>query len=302
MSARTKAYLYILIAIIIWAVAGPVIKYSLGFLDTITFLTIRFGLTSLILVPYWLWNERHKKHLFPPLTTSDWILLVISGLMATTIQLTLLFWGFEKTSAIEGTLISSVAPIFVALAGHHFLNEKITRREQIGMTIALVGTFIVVGLPKNITNLWGNILVLLANAAWVAEAILTKKLLRHNLSPLFLTMFSFFIGFLSITPIYFLTSSYRLTPSSLSINSIFGLAYMTLLSGIAAYWLFLKGQKSIETSEANTFIYLQPLFATPLGFLWLHEEININFLLGGLVVAVGVILAMIKSHRPNHRQ
>ncbi len=291
MPARARAYIFILIAIVIWAIAGPVIKYSLNYLDTITFLTIRFGLTSLILVPFWLWTERHKKHLFPKLKINDWILLIVSGLMATTIQLTLLFFGFERTTAIEGTLISSIAPIFIALAGHHFLKDHITKREQIGMIIALIGTLIVVGLPKNISNLWGNILVLLANAAWVVEAILTKKLLRHNLSPLFLTMFSFLIGFLSITPIYFLSNHQPITNNI----SWFGLAYMTIFSGIIAYWLFLKGQKTIETSEANTFIYLQPLIATPIGFFWLHEAITWNFLLGGSVVALGVYLAMRRS-------
>ncbi len=294
MKIRTRAYLYILIAIIIWGIAGPVIKYSLDYLDTITFLTIRFALTSLILVPFWLWTERHKKHLFPELNWQDWLTLIISGLMASTVQLTLLFWGFERTTSIEGTLISSVAPIFIALAGHHFLKEKITRREQIGMTIALLGTLVVVGLPKNITNFWGNILVLLANAAWVAEAILIKKLLRHNLSPLFLTMFFFFVGFLSITPIYFLSNHQPIT------NNIpwLGLIYMTIFSGIIAYWLFLKGQKTIEASEANVFMYLQPLIATPIGFFWLHEAITWNFLLGGLVIALGVGLAMLKSRHP----
>lgn len=297
MPARTRAYLYILISIIIWAFAGPIIKYTLGYLDTITFLTFRFGLTSVFLVPFWLWTTRREHHLFPHLEMWDWVTLVVSGLMATTIQLTLLFWGFERTTAIEGTLISSVAPIFIALAGHHFLGDRITRREQVGMTIALIGTLVIVGLPQSMTSLWGNILVLLANLAWVAEAILTKKLLRHNLSPLFLTTFSFFIGFLSMTPIYFLNhKSYIL--NQLSFGGVLGFLYMVIFSGIIAYWLFLKGQKTIETSEANLFLYLQPLFATPLGYFWLHEKITWSFLLGGLVVAAGVILA---SVRPKSR-
>ena len=293
MSARHRAYLYILISIIIWSISGPVIKFTLGYLDTITFLTFRFGLTSAILVPYWIWKTRNEHHIFPKLEIWDWITLITSGLMATTIQLTLLFWGFERTTAIEGTLISSVAPLFIALAGHHFLGDKVTRREQIGMTIALIGTLIIVGIPKNITSLWGNILVLLANLAWVIEAILTKKLLRHNFSPLFLTMFSFLVGFLSMTPIYFLYhKSYIL--NQLSFGGILGFLYMVIFSGIIAYWLFLKGQKTIEASEANLFLYLQPLIATPIGYFWLHESITWSFLFGGLVVGLGVSLAFLR--------
>ena len=114
MPARARAYIFILIAIIIWAIAGPVIKYSLNYLDTITFLTIRFGLTSLILVPFWLWTERHKKHLFPKLKINDWILLIVSGLMATTIQLTLLFLALKGLQQSRARLFL-LLPLYLLL-------------------------------------------------------------------------------------------------------------------------------------------------------------------------------------------
>ena len=288
MSARNRAYIYILIAIILWGIAGPVIKYTLGYFDTVTFLTIRFGLTSLILVPFWIWTERHKKHLFPELNWRDWTILIIYSVTATTLELGLLFLGFAHTSAIEATLIFSTTPILIALAGYYFLKEHITKKERVGMFVAFIGTIIVVFGPVS-GNLIGNLFVLLANVAKIVEVILLKKLLRHNLSPLFLTMFSFFVGFLTITPIYFFSNH---APINLSINGLLGLTYMILFSGIIAYWLFLKGQKTIEVSEANMFTYLQPLITTPLAFFWLGESLSWNFLIGGAVVALGVGLAM----------
>ena len=214
--------------------------------------------------------------------------------MATTIQLGLLFFGFERTTAIEGTLISSMAPIFVALAGHYFLGDHITIRERVGMIIALIGTFIIVGLPNNITSILGNVLVLLANLAWTVEAILSKKLLRHNLSPLFLTTFFFLVGFISITPIYFFTNHYELSTINIPLAGWLGFTYMVFLSGIVAYSLFYKGQKTIEASEANMFTYLQPLFATPLAYFWLHEPITPIFVVGATITAVGVFVASLK--------
>ena len=245
MSPRNKAYLNILTAVVIWGVAGVVIKSTLNYLDTVTFLTYRFGLTSLVLVPIWFWQERSRLHLFPKLEKRDWVLVTITGLCSTTIQLMLLFLGFEKTTAIEGTLISSVAPIFVALAGHHFLGDKITRREQVGMIIALTGTLIVVGLPRTISNIWGNILVLAANLVWTTEAVLSKKLLRLNLEPFFLTTAFFLVGFVSILPIYLLTVKSSLLTIVIPPIGWFGFLYMVFLSGMLAYTLFYKGQKTI---------------------------------------------------------
>ncbi len=297
MPARTRAYVYILISVAIWGVAGVVIKSTLHYLDTITFLTLRFGLTSLILVPTWLWQERNRLHLFPKLSKRDWGWLAVTGLCSTTIQLLLTFWGFERTTAIEGTLISSMAPIFVALAGHHFLKDRITKIEQIGMFIALVGTLMVVGLPKNMTNVWGNLLVLMANLVWTAEAILSKKLLRLNLEPFFLTTAFFLIGFITMLPIYLLSNHQPIT--TLPLIGWFGFLYMVFLSGMLAYTLFYKGQKTIEASEANTFMYLQPLFATPVAYFWLKESVSTSFILGGLVVTVGVLIATLKLRRPD---
>lgn len=72
---------------------------------------------------------------------------------------------------------------------------------------------------------------------------------------------------------------------------------MALLSGGLAYWLYNKGEKTIESSEANIFNYLQPLFAIPVGYLWLGEAITIPFIVGSLVIAAGVLLAQTKFHR-----
>ena len=276
-----------------------VIKSTLNYLDTVTFLTYRFGLTSLVLVPIWFWQERSRLHLFPKLEKRDWVLVTITGLCSTTIQLMLLFFGFEKTTAIEGTLISSVAPIFVALAGHHFLGDKITRREQVGMIIALTGTLIVVGLPRTISNIWGNILVLAANLVWTTEAVLSKKLLRLNLEPFFLTTAFFLVGFVSILPIYLLTVKSSLLTIVIPPIGWFGFLYMVFLSGMLAYTLFYKGQKTIEASEANTFIYLQPVIATPVAFFWLKESVEKSFWLGGALITAGVLLATLKLRRPN---
>lgn len=290
MSARNKAYINILAAVAIWGVAGVVIKSTLNYLDTITFLTFRFGLTSLVLVPFML-----KK--IPKLNKENWFILIITGLCSTTIQLLLLFWGFERTTAIEGTLISSMAPVFVALAGHHFLGDKITKKEQLGLFIALIGTLIVVGLPKNMTNIWGNVLILIANLVWATEAILSKKLLRLNLEPFFMTTAFFLIGFISILPIYLLSNHQPIT--NLPLMGWLGFFYMVFISGMLAYTLFYKGQKTIEASEANTLMYLQPIFATPIAYFWLKESIDFNFVLGSLIVATGVLIATLKLRRPN---
>lgn len=293
MSARTRAYLLLLIAVAIWGFAGPVIKFTLGYFDPIVFLTYRFGLTSLILVPLlFIWQPRFWRNL-SRFTPKDWFYLIICGLTGTTLQLLLLFWGFNLTSAIDASLISSASPILSTLAAWLFLKDRITIREKIGIAIACVGSIIIVFQPLS-GSLAGNLLVVAADIVWVVYLILSKKLLRHQLSPLLITTSNFFIGFLSMSIIFFFSRSMNYEPITNNLSAHLGVIYMAIFSGALAYFLFQRAQKSIETSEANVFTYLMPIFATPLAYFWLHEPITSPFLVGAAVIAAGVTISEIK--------
>ena len=76
-----------------------------------------------------------------------------------------------------------------------------------------------------------------------------------------------------------------------------GVWYMALISGTLAYALWIRGQKSIEISEAGVFAYLVPIFAAPLAVLWLGETITTPFIIGSVVVAIGVYIAETKKKR-----
>ena len=52
MKPAKKAYLYLLLAAIIWGVAGPVIKIGLDDLSYDVFLTGRFLISALIAIPF----------------------------------------------------------------------------------------------------------------------------------------------------------------------------------------------------------------------------------------------------------
>ncbi len=293
MSARIRAYILLFIAVAIWGFAGPVIKFTLGYFDPIVFLTYRFLLTSLILVPLLFILEPRFWLKLSPFTPRDWFFLVICGLTGTSLQLLLLFWGFNLTSAIDASLISSASPILSTLAAWLFLKDRITLREKIGIAIAFIGSIIIVFQPLA-GSLAGNLLVVAADVVWVVYLILSKKLLRHQLSPLLITTSNFFIGFLSMSVVLFFFRPPLYSLLSTPYPAHLGVIYMALISGALAYFLFQRAQKSIETSEANVFTYLMPLFSTPLAYFWLKEPITLPFIVGAVIVAAGVTISEVK--------
>ena len=297
---RLRSYIYLVIVAAIWGVAGPVIKFTLRELPPFTFLTYRFFITSLFLVPIMI----ASKEKFPKDSKKNLILLVLS-LLGTTVNLGFRFVGLKFTSVLDQTFISGTGPIFIIFASSIFLKDRITKREKIGILITFLGTIFIIIRPLiengflNYNNLFGNILILLANVSWMGYVIISKKQLRQKVSPLAMAVSNFFVGFITLLPLAVLenhgTKNLVLAISNISFSTQLGVFYMAIISGALAYYLFQLGQKSIESSEAAIFSYLQPLFSTPLAIIWLKEEINSSFIISVIIIVMGIIIAQYKK-------
>lgn len=298
--ARTKAYIFLFIATAIWGIAGPIAKFTLGGIEPLLFLVYRFGISSLIAIIF-----LPKLTFRFPKDRKTLIYLFVSTTFQTTIGLSLLFFGLKNTTVLDMTLITLIAPLLAAESGVRFLHEKITTREKIGMGIALLGTLFTVIEPLTSgvgdgVRTSGNALILLYLLSTIVPAILTKKLLRAGVKAVTLTSLEFLTGFITLLPFALLTYGYSetiTTVSSLDLKYHLGVLFMALFSGSLAYTLFNKAQKTIEVGEAAVFSYLYPLFATPLAVLWLGEKVSYQYVVGAIVIAIGVIIAEIKRTR-----
>lgn len=293
---RVKSYILLLIVAAIWGVAGPVIKYTLPDFPPMIFLTYRFFISSILMLPI-VWVMKPK---FPK-SKREIVMLTIAGLMGSSINLGFTFFGFDRTSVLDVTVIGNTAPIFVVLGGMLFLKEKVTKKEILGIIITFIGTIIVIFEPMfndglfNISSLTGNLLMVIANITWVIYIIISKKELRHKVDIMLMTTYMFVLGFLSTLPFAIMETkgivNLLLTISLAPLNAHLGVWYMAVISGSLAYFLYQEGQKKIEASEATLFGYLSPLFAAPLAVFWLKEEVTLPFIVGTAVVIVGVFIA-----------
>ena len=297
-SPRAKAYALLLITTAIWGVAGPVIKFTVGYLPPFIFLLYRFGIAAIF--GLFLLTRYTKNHW--PVKTSDAVWVVLYCFLASTVSLTLLFLGYEQTTALDGSVINALYPIMVSTVGVAFLHEHVTNREKIGMAVATLGTLAVIFEPC--ASITGNLFIVASLLVGVVLAVMAKLLLRHLTHFDFvLTQLSFIVGFLTILPITFYLydfSTLYLALSTAPLSAHLGVLYMALISGTLAYSLWHRAQKTIETGETAVFTYLYPVFTIPLSLFWLHEKVTSVFIIGALTTAVGVIIAETKSHHPNH--
>lgn len=300
MSPRIHAYLSLLITVAIWGVAAPVIKFTLGEFPPVLFLFYRFVISAaaalVMALAFGFKLPTNRKVL---------LLTLLYGFLTSTISLGLVFLGFERTTAVNASLISAIGPILVTIAGVLFLREHVTRREKIGIGIAVGGTTLTMLEPllqgADGSTLTGNMLVFASLLVAVVTTVIAKVLLRDHVEAATATGISFFIGFLTFIPITLLSYDPNEVIGQIKQASLpyhLGVWYMALLSGNLAYFLWHKAQKTIEIGEAALFGYLGPIFAIPLAVLWLKEVINTTFVIGTVIIAIGVFIAERKRSTP----
>lgn len=298
---RIRAYVYLLIANLIWGVAGVIIKFTLAWFDPSTFLLYRFAISSvfaILLLPF--------IKLSLPKNPRVLVILLIHGLLTSTVALGLLFAGANMTTALDAVLITSTVPIFVTIAGIKLFHEHLTKRKLVGISIAFFGTLITVAEPllKNhdgIGALGGNLLIFASTLVGVVTAVLAKMLVKEQVKSESIVNIAFIIGFITILPFALLVSP----PSEIIAKIItaplpfhLGVWFMALLSGNVAYILWTKATKTIEIGEVSVFAYLPPIFATPLAVIWLGESLTVPFLIGAVIIATGVIIVEYKKRQP----
>ena len=295
---RLRAYFLLIIVVIIWGIAPSVIKFALGELPPFLFLTYRFFITTVFLLPFYIGSKDKglKLSIFP--------LLIFVSILGSTLNLGFLFYGTNLTTSLDSSLISATSPILVILAGILFLHERETAREKLGVLITIIGTIIIAlqsffEMGTSVTHsVVGNVMILLSNVAFVAYLIFSKKALQKNVSPFSITFWMFLVGLITTFPLAVSESgTTNLLPkiASISLSAHLSVIYMALLSGALAYILYQKAQKTIEASEASVFNYLPPIITAPVATLWLHEKLTIPYIIGSIVIALGVFLAEYKK-------
>lgn len=265
---------------------------------------LRFAFASLLLAPFFFAETKKVK-----IDKKDLPKLIAIGVFMISLNITFFFEGIKRTTAINASTLSLVIPILAVLLGWWFLKEKVRLTNLLGIILGLIGAAVIIGLPEMINGrmassvILGNIFIILASVSWVAGAIISKKIL-NKYSSLTVTGVIFLVGTIS----FFIPAAieYIQNPAwvnQITILGILGLAYMTFLSSISAYFLFEWGLSKTSVMIADLFQYIEPFAAATLSIAVLDETISTPFLIGASLVAVGVFLGTLakEAHHRYHR-
>jgi len=295
---KTRAFVYLTIASLIWGFASVVIKLTFSGFEPLLFLFYRFFFSAVIAIPFLVTGglPRFK-------SLRDFLYIVVYGLFSTSAALLFLFEGLSRTTVLTLSIVTIIAPLMVMISGHFVFHEKISKRQKRGIILAFLGALCTVIEPifsssLSFGSVSGNLFLLGYLVFDVVALLILKYLLRHRYSSLAITNFSFLIGFVSLIPAVFLIYSLGdlvQTVISTPVQYHLGVIYMALFSGSIAYTLRGIGQKTVSIADASVFGYLVAVFSAIFALFILHETPTPLFLVGGVLITIGIVVTELRK-------
>jgi len=168
---------YLVISIGIVAVSFASIFIRLAEAPSLVIAASRLTIASLILAPAVLIKSKDELR---DLTRQDLLLALLSGLFLG-VHFATWISSLEYTSVASSVVFVSTSPMFVGLASHFLLKERVSRRMFAGIAVSVLGGIIIgygdFGLGAR--ELFGDFLALVGAAAVSVYLLVGRKLRRH---------------------------------------------------------------------------------------------------------------------------
>ncbi|MDI7278240.1 MAG: EamA family transporter [Anaerolineae bacterium] len=284
---RALGAVFPLLASAAWGVMYVVSKHSFGYIPPLTLCLIRILLGGGALAALSL----HRGEPLPRQAADRRGLLGLGFIVA--LALGAQYAGTDLATASQAALITTLTPACTLLLAWAIGGERVTARTLLGSLVALAGVLLIISpqLSGLLAGSWraaaGSLLLLGASLGWGLYTVVGKPLVRR-LGALYTTTYST----LASAPFFALLIPFELRArpmSPLTPQLAGSILYLSLGATALAWYLWNKGIEYVDASLVAIFFFAQPVVGALLGWLVLHEALGWHTVMGGLVVAAGIL-------------
>lgn len=208
------------------------------------------------------------------------------------ISLGLQFVGTKLSTAANGALVTSATPAFVLVFAALILRERITARRLIALVISSLGVIAVID-PRTAQlhrDLFlGNLALLGAALTWALYSVLVRVVTR-DLDVMTVSL----VAFLGGLPIAGPAGALEVRAQGIgeiTVGVVAGILFLGIVSTALAMVLWNNAFALLDAGVASLTFFAQPVVGTLLGWYFLGEVITPLFLFGGVLIAVGLLVA-----------
>ena len=269
------------IALVLWASAFAGIRAGLVAYSPAHLAILRFVTASIFLVVYAgiAHFRRPQFHDLPGLS--------VTGLLGITIYNLALNYGETRVTAGAASLLIASVPIWTALFARFWLHERLTSAGWCGVLVSFIGVALIASGEGEGIRISPQALIILAAALASAIYMILQKKYLARYTALEFTAYSIWIGTLLMLPFANgLVSSVMSAPLRATLSVI----YLGVFPGALAYVAWAQVLTEGSAGRTATLLYVIPVMAVAIAWLWLGEVPHWISLVGGAVALAGVIL------------
>ena len=277
----TRTVVMLLVVLIFWGSAFAAIRVGLEAYAPGELALFRFLVASAVLVVYAMCVRLPLPQLRD--VPAIWLL----GSLGIAVYNVALAYGQLRVSAGAASLLVGVGPVFTAILAMTFLREQLKSWGWLGIALSFVGLALVArGEGGGVRFEPGAFLVVLAALAFSLYSVFQKPYLKRY-GALQFTAYAIWGGTLSM--LVFLPSlahTVRVAP----LKATLAVVYLGVLPGALGLMIWNYALSRAPASMVASFLYLVPVFAISISWVWLGEIPLVLSLVGGLLSLAGVVL------------
>jgi len=218
------------------------------------------------------------------------------GIVGYGISLGFQFIGTKLSTASNGSLVTSATPAFVLLFAPFLLNEKSTTRRIAALTVSSLGVLAVID-PRTAnfssTLFMGNLSLLAAALTWALYSVLVRKV--SQTSDLLFSSMVMLAGGIPSSILFGFFELKNQGIGEITPGIIGGILFLGIISTALAMFLWNYAFAKLPAAVASLTFFAQPIVGTLLGWFFLGEKITPLFILGGVLIGIGILISSNES-------
>ena len=284
---KTGAYIALLLTFLLWGSIYVASSYATAVFSPVIVACGRY-LTGTAML--WIMAAGKPKTKIEKADIKYFILIAVLGYYLTSVINTI---GIKLSGPSVSSVINSLMPVGISLAGAVMLKEKIDSVRMLCIALAIAGTLIVVRGGEGIRAA-GAACMVTGIVTWSIVTIFIKKM-GQKYAPEIVAAYTMSMSLLIHIPI----AAAEAVKSGIQwqTSAVLAILYMGIFSTGAAQYLWGKSLSVLDAGMCSVFYPLQPVFSVILGGIFLNEQLEPGFFIGAGIIAATVVINCLHSEQ-----